>query len=316
MVPKNLRVLVTGGAGFIGSHIVDKLIEAEVEVTVLDNLETGQMENIAQHKQNDKFHFIKGDIRNFRLVKNSVKDMDAVFNIAAIVSVTRSIENPLLANDVNLKGTLNLLKASLDSDIKRFIQASSASVYGDTQTLPVCEDFAPKPLSPYAVSKLAADNYVTVFNQIYGLETVCLRYFNVYGPRQTNSPYSGAITIFANDLFGNRPPKIFGDGKQTRDFVFVEDVASANMLALTENNAVGEIFNIASGKATTINQLIQILQKTMDKKNLKPVHEKPRAGDIRYSYASIEKARTRLGYDPKFSLEKGLKELMQHMVDS
>jgi nucleoside-diphosphate-sugar epimerase len=313
MVPKNSRILVTGGAGFIGSHIVDKLIDADV--TVLDNLDTGQMENITQHKQNRSFHFVKGDIRNFDLVKKLVKDMDAVFNLAAIASVQRSVEDPVLVNDVNVKGTLNLLKASLDSDVKRFIQVSSAAVYGDAQTLPVREDFNPMPLSPYAVSKLAAENYALVFNQIYGLETVCLRYFNVYGPRQAYNDYSGAITIFVNEILGNRPPKIFGDGEQTRDFVFVEDVLSATMLALTEKNAVGEIFNIASGKATTINKIVQILQKIMSKKNLKPVHEKPREGDIRHSYASIEKARTLLGYEPMFSLEKGLKELVNYMVN-
>jgi UDP-glucose 4-epimerase len=243
-----------------------------------------------------------------------VKDADAVINLAAISSVQRSVENPLLVNDVNVKGTLNLLKASVDSNQKRFVQASSAAVYGESQTLPVREDFTPNPLSPYAVSKLTDENYARVFNQIYGLETVCLRLFNVYGPRQANNPYSGAITIFTNELCANQPPTIFGDGKQTRDFVFVEDVVSAIMLALTEENAVGEIFNIASGNATTINKVVQILQKIMDKKNLKPVHDKSREGDIRHSYASIEKARATIGYEPKFSLEKGLKKIVQHIV--
>ena len=265
MVQKNSRNLVTGGAGFIGSHIVDKLIAADAYVTVLDNLDTGKMENITQHKQNRNFHFIKGDICNFSLVKKLVKDTETVLNLAAIASVQRSVEDPLLVNDVNVKGTLNLLKASVDSDVKRFIQISSAAVYGDASTLPVREEFNPMPLSPYAVSKLAAENYAMVFNQIYGLETVCLRYFNVYGPRQANNEYSGAITIFVSDLLGNRPPTIFGDGKQTRDFVFVEDVVSATMLALKEKNAVGEIFNIASGKATTINKIVQILQKLTGK---------------------------------------------------
>jgi nucleoside-diphosphate-sugar epimerase len=311
---KNLKTLVTGGAGFIGSHIVDKLIDANAEVTVLDNLDTGKMENIAQHKQSDNFHFVKGDIRNFSLVKQLVKDVDAVFNLAAIASVQRSVEDPLLVNEVNVIGTLNLLKASLDSDVKRFIQASSAAVYGDAQILPVREDFKPMPLSPYAVTKLAAENYARVFNQVYGLETVCLRYFNVYGPRQANNPYSGAITIFVSDLLGNRLPTIFGDGKQKRDFVFVEDVVSATILALTEKNAVGETFNIASGKAITINKIVQILQKLTGKENLKPVHEAPREGDIRHSYASIEKARTRLGYEPTFSFEKGLRELVNHVA--
>jgi len=315
MVQKNSRTLVTGGAGFIGSHIVDKLIAADADVTVLDNLDTGKMENIAQHKQNRNFHFIKGDICKFSIVKQLVKDADAVFNLAAIASVHRSFENPVLVNDVNVKGTLNLLKASLDSDVKRFIQISSAAVYGDASTVPVREDVNPMPLSPYAVSKLAAENYAMVFNKIYGLETVCLRYFNVYGPRQAYNDYSGAITIFANEIAAHRQPKIFGDGKQTRDFVFVEDAVSATMLALTEKNAVGETFNIASGKATTINKIVQILQKLIDKKNLKPAHEKPREGDIRHSYASIEKARKLLGYEPVFSLENGLKKLVQYIVN-
>jgi UDP-glucose 4-epimerase len=316
MVKKNSRILVTGGAGFIGSHIVDKLIEGDAEVTVLDNLDTGQIENITRHRQNRNFHFIKGDIRNLRLVKTSVKDMDAVFNFSAIASVQRSIDKPLMVNEVNVEGTLNLLKSSLDSDVKRFIQVSSAAVYGDAQTLPVREDFKPMPLSPYAVTKLAADNYAIVFNKVYGLETVCLRYFNVYGPRQANNPYSGVINIFAKNFLSNRRPKIFGDGKQTRDFVFVEDVVSATMLALTKKNAVGEIFNIASGTATTINEIAQILEKIMGKKNLNPVHEKPREGDIRHSYASIEKARTILGYEPIFPIEKGLKILIQHMINA
>jgi UDP-glucose 4-epimerase len=316
MVQKNSRVLVTGGAGFIGSHIVDKLMEADAEVTVLDNLDTGQMRNIAQHEQNCNFHFVKGDIRDFSLVEQLVKGMDAVFNLAAIASVQRSVDDPLLVNDVNVKGTLNVLKASVDGDVKRFVQASSAAIYGDAQKLPVREDFKPMPLSPYAVAKLAAENYAGAFSRVYGLETVCLRYFNVYGPRQAFNDYSGVITIFANELLGNQHPRIFGDGKQTRDFVFVEDVVSATLLALTEKGAVGEVFNIASGKATTIKEIVQILQKVMDKEDLKPVFEDAKESDIRHSYASVEKARRLLGYEPKFSLEKGLRELVRHVVSS
>jgi len=316
MVHKNLRCLVTGGAGFIGSHLVDQLNEGAADVTVLDNLDTGTMKNIVQHQKKANFHFVKGDIRDFKLIKQLVKDMDAVFNLAAIASVQRSIENPLLVNEINVEGTLNLLKASVNSDVKRFIQVSSAAVYGDTQKLPVPEELNPMPLSPYAVSKLAAEKYAMVFNQIYGLKTVCLRYFNVYGPRQANNDYSGAITIFANAILENQPPNIFGDGKQTRDFVFVKDVVSATIRASTEKNAVGEVFNIATGKATTINRIVQILQEIMGKKNLKPVHQEPKEGDIRHSYGSIEKARTLLGYEPTFSLEKGLKELVEYMFDS
>ena len=305
------KVLVAGGAGFIGSHIVDKLLEAGVEVTVLDNLYSGQMENIEQHRKKRNFHFVKGDVRNFKLVKSIVKKVDAVFNEAAVVSVPRSVENPLLASDVNINGALNLLKASLDSGVKRFVQASSASVYGDTETLPLTEKMPSKPISPYAVSELAAENYAKVFCSVYGLETVCLRYFNVYGPRQTYSAYSGATTIFVNQLLRNQPPTINGDGEQTRDFVYVEDVVAANMLALERKNAVGEAFNIATGKATTVNKLVQTLQKTMDKTDLKPLHKKPRPGDILHSYASIEKARKTISYEPTFTLEKGLKKLAQ-----
>jgi nucleoside-diphosphate-sugar epimerase len=315
LVQKTLRTLVTGGAGFVGSHIVDKLISADSKVTVVDNLDTGRMENVAQHKQNRNFHFVKGDIRDFSLVKELVKDVDVVFNFAAIASVQRSVEDPLLVNDVNVKGALNLLKASLGSDVKRFIQASSAAVYGDAQELPVSENSCPMPLSPYAVSKLAAENYAIAFNRIHGLETVCLRFFNIYGPRQANNPYSGVITIFASELLAHRPPKIFGDGEQTRDFVFVEDAVSATIQAFMESNAVGEIFNIAYGKAVTVNKIAQILQKLTDKNDLKPVHEAPKEGDIRHSKASIEKARTRLGYEPAFSIEEGLKKLVNHMVN-
>jgi len=311
MVGNFSRVLVAGGAGFIGSHIVDRLIEEGIEVTVLDNLYTGQMENIAHHKNNKNFHFVRSDIRNLDLVKRAIKDVDAVFNDAAVVSVPRSMEDPIFANEVNVGGTLNLLKACLDSGIKRFVQASSASVYGNTKTLPISEDLSPKPISPYAVSELAAENYAKVFYAAYGLETVCLRYFNVYGPRQTFSAYSGVITIFVNQLLRNQQPIIFGDGKQTRDFVYVGDVVDANMLALTTKEAKGEVFNIATGVTSTINKLVWYLQEAMKKKHLKPIHKHPRPGDIRHSYASIEKAKKILGYEPKFSLKKGLTKLVE-----
>jgi len=305
------RILVAGGAGFIGSHIVDRLIKEDMEVTVLDNLYTGQMENIEHHKNNKNFKFVQGDVRNFNLVKRAVKNVDAVFNDAAVVSVPRSMEAPILANEVNVGGTLNLLKACLDSGVKRFVQASSASVYGNTKTLPLSEDLPPKPISPYAVSELAAENYAKVFYAAYGLETVGLRYFNVYGPRQTFSVYSGVTTIFVNQLLQNQQPIIFGDGKQTRDFVYVGDVVNANMLALTTKEAKGEIFNIATSVTSTLNKLVEYLQEIMNKKHLKPIHKDPRPGDIRHSYASIEKARKILGYEPKFSLKKGLTKLVE-----
>ena len=305
------EILVTGGAGFIGSHIVDRLLDEGFKVRVLDNLSTGETKNLAQHQNKKSFQFIEGDIRNFDLLKKTVKGVDAVIHEAALVSVTRSVENPLLSNEVNITGTVNLLKACVDAHIKRFIYASSCAVYGDTETLPNHENLAPKPLSPYAVDKLAAENYAKVFHDVYGLETVSLRYFNVYGPRQKYGPYSGVISIFINRLLENKPPIICGDGEQTRDFINVKDVVEANMLALSKRKAVGEVFNISTGEATTINKLTETIQKIMDKTSLKPVHAEPRPGDIKHSYGDISKARRNLEYEPKVQLEKGLSELVK-----
>jgi len=305
------EILVTGGAGFIGSHIVDRLLDEGFKVRVLDNLSTGEKKNLAQHQNKKSFQFIEGDIRNFDLVKKTVKGVDAVFHEAALVSVTRSVENPLLSNEINVTGTVNLLKACVDAHVKRFVYASSCAVYGDTETLPNHENLAPKPLSPYAVEKLAAENYAKVFHNVYGLETVSLRYFNVYGPRQKYGPYSGVISIFINRLLENKPPIICGDGKQTRDFINVKDVVEANMLALSKREAVGEVFNISTGEATAINKLTETIQKIMEKTDLKPVHAEPRPGDIKHSYGDITKARRNLKYEPKVQLEKGLSELVK-----
>ena len=305
------EILVTGGAGFIGSHIVDRLLDEGFKVRVLDNLSTGEKKNLAQHQNNKSFQFIEGDIRNFDLVKNTVKGVDAVFHEAALVSVTRSVENPLLSNEINVTGTVNLLKACVDAHVKRFVYASSCAVYGDTETLPNHENLAPKPLSPYAVEKLAAEKYAKVFHNVYGLETVSLRYFNVYGTRQKYGPYSGVISIFINRLLENKPPIICGDGEQTRDFINVKDVVEANMLALSKRKAVGEVFNISTGEATTINKLTETIQKIMGKTSLKPVHAEPRPGDIKHSYGDITKVKRNLEYEPKVQLEKGLSKLVK-----
>lgn len=305
------EILVTGGAGFIGSHIVDRLLDEELKVRVLDNLSTGEKKNLAQHKNKKSFQFIEGDIRNFDLVKKAVEGVDAVIHEAALVSVTRSIENPLLSNEINVTGTVNLLKACTDAHVKRFVLASSCAVYGDTKTLPNHENLAPKPLAPYAADKLAAENYAKVFHEVYGLETVSLRYFNVYGPRQKYGPYSGVISIFINRLLKNEPPIICGDGKQTRDFINVKDVVKANMLALSKQKAAGEVFNISTGETTTINKLAETIQKIMDKTDLKPVHAEPRPGDIKHSYGDINKAKRNLEYTPKVQLEEGLSELVE-----
>jgi len=240
-----------------------------------------------------------------------LQNVDAVFHEAALVGMTCSVENPVLANEVNVTGTLNLLKASVDSDVKRFIYASSAAVYGKTGAPTNHENSAPQPISPYGVSKLAAENYVRVFSDVYGLETVCLRYFNVYGPRQTIGPYSGVITIFINQLLSNQPPIIYGDGEQTRDFIDAQDVVDANMLGLIKEDAIGEVFNVATGVATTINQLTNVLQAIMGKTSLKPIYMNKRLGEIRHSCANVSKARRFLGFDSKIPLIDGLAKLIE-----
>jgi UDP-N-acetylglucosamine 4-epimerase len=304
-------ILVTGGAGFIGSHIVDRLLDEGFNVRVVDNLSTGDRSNLSHHQSKKSFELIEGDIRNFSLIKKAVKSVDAVFHEAAIISVTGSVENPILTNEVNVTGTVNLLKACVDAHVKRFVFASSCAVYGDSETIPQHEKLMPMLLSPYAASKLAAENYVKVFNAVYGLETVILRYFNVYGLRQKYGPYSGVISVFLNRLLENEAPIIYGDGEQTRDFVSVIDVVEANLLALSERNAVGEVYNISLGEASTINMVVKMLQEIMDKKAIEPVYTEPRSADIRHSYADISKARKKLGYEPSIQLDEGLNELVK-----
>ena len=312
------RILVTGGAGFIGSHLVDRLLNEGFEVTVIDNLCTGSITNIAHHLDKKDFHLIKGDILNFNLLKEAMKDIDAVYHEAALASVARSVENPIPTNDVNVAGTLKLLKASSDLNIKRFIYASSAAVYGDTSPPQKKEDMTPNPTSPYGISKLAAENYVKLFKRVYGLETVSLRYFNIYGPRQSfdlQNAYGGAITIFINRLLKNMPPLIYGDGEQTRDFVYVADVVEANILALRTKNATGEVFNIATGTNVSLNQVANTLLGIMNKKNLKPVHTTPRPTDIRHGYADITKAKRILGFRPKILFQEGLTKLVNWYIE-
>jgi len=306
------KVLVTGGAGFIGSHIVDRLLSDGYDVTVLDDLSSGSLGNIARHKGEKAFRLVKGDIRDAKLVREALKGVDAVFHEAALVDVSLSIKNPLLFDEVNVDGTLNLLKTSLDSNVKRFIFASSAAVYGNSKPAKKKENMVLKPISPYGVSKMASENYVHLFNELYGLETVSLRYFNVYGPRQTfTSSYSGVITSFVNRLLLNQPPIVNGDGKQTRDFVHVDDVVSANLLALACENAVGEAFNIASGTTISIYELARMLQRTINAKNSTPIFAEPRQGDVKHSSADISKAEKLLGFSPKIRLEDGLSRLVE-----
>ncbi|MEM2917846.1 MAG: SDR family oxidoreductase [Candidatus Bathyarchaeia archaeon] len=305
-----MRVLVTGGAGFIGSCTVDRLLAEGFEVVVLDNLRSGCLDNVRQHFGKESFRFVKGDIRDVGLVRSLVGDVDCVVHLAALVSVKESIKDPALTFDINVNGTLNLLRACAGSGVKRFVYASSCAVYGDAEKLPIREDAPTKPISPYGVSKLDGERHVLRFYQEFGLETVCLRYFNVYGPRQALNEYSGVITQFLNRIKNDMPLVIFGDGEQTRDYVHVEDVAKANLLALKGLGVAGEIFNIGTGVATSINRLASILLKFANKKHLKIEYCEAREGDIRHSVADISKAREKLGYNSKVSLEDGLRRLL------
>jgi len=305
-----LKIIVTGGAGFVGSHIVDRILSQGYQVVAIDDLSEGRLENISQHLNKESFKFIEADIRDSAKVEAIVKDADAIFHEAAVVSVTRSLENPANTNDVNVAGTLNLLKASLNSNVKKFIYASSCAVYGDAEAPHQSEETPTSPKSPYAATKVAAENYCKTFNRLYGLEAIILRYFNVYGPRQSYRPYSGVITKFIDCLIREEPPVIYGDGEQTRDFVEVSDVVEANMLALERTGVPSDPINIGVGTATSIKDLADLLIDITGRRDLKPAFDQPRTGDIKHSCADISKARRVLGYEPMVPLREGLVNLL------
>ena len=299
------KVIVTGGAGFIGSHLAEELARRGYQVTILDDLSTGEMENIKELLKKGSVQFIQDSITNFSLLKELFQGAIYVFHQAALPSVPRSVKDPLAASEVNITGTLNVLLAARDNKVRKVVYASSSSVYGDTPTLPKKEDMVPHPQSPYAVSKLAGEHYCRVFQEVYGLATACLRYFNVYGPRQNpDSQYAAVIPRFIRWASEGSPLIIFGDGEQTRDFTFIADAVEANILA-AESNASG-VFNIGQGKSITINELAKFVIK-LTGNNVEPVHQEPREGDIRHSLADISKAKT-LGYEPRYNLEEGLEE--------
>ncbi|MGA8849154.1 MAG: SDR family oxidoreductase [Dehalococcoidia bacterium] len=315
----NLKVVVvTGGAGFIGSHLAEELLKHRHKVIILDDLSTGKLENIrhliepsSHHEEpRNSVEFVRGNITDLPLLRNVFQGIDYVFHQAAIPSVPRSIETPQATHEANITGTLNVLLAAKDNGVKKVIYASSSSVYGDTPTLPKKENMSPNPQSPYAVTKLAGEYYCRVFHQVYGLPTVCLRYFNVYGPRQDpNSQYAAVIPRFVRNVLDNRPPVIFGDGEQTRDFTFIKDVVDVNILA-AESDATG-VYNIGRGERVSINRLAKLVIKLVGN-SVEPIHEEPRPGDIRHSLADISKAR-QFGYNPRCNLEEGLKETIRVM---
>lgn len=303
------KALVTGGAGFIGSHIVDRLIKDGLEVIVLDDFSTGHRSNLAHLDGNAALSIVEGDISNFDTVKAVMQGVDWVFHKAAVASVPKTVNDPVGSSHVNYQGTLHLLEAARQNNVKRLVFASSAALYGDEPTLPKIETMCPVTLSPYSVDKMASEYACGMYTKLYGLPTVCLRYFNVYGPRQDpSSPYSGVISIFTDKLKNGETPSIFGDGEQTRDFVFVSDVVEANIRAATTEQGIGEFFNIATGSKITLNELLKVLSDIYDTE-FKANYAEPRQGDIKESYANVDKAREKLDWQAKVQLHDGLKRL-------
>ncbi len=300
--------LITGGCGFIGSHIAEALVNEGCAVRVFDNLSSGHEQNIAPVR--DKVDFIKADIRNMEALQQAVRGIDCIFHQAALVSVFDSIKRPLANNDINISGTLNVLKAAKDAGVRRVVAASSAAVYGNDPRLPKQESMKPQPESPYAIAKITGEYYLKAFYKLYGLETVSLRYFNVFGPRQDpSSMYSGVISKFTDVLNEGKNPVIYGDGRQTRDFIFVKDVARANLLAMRSDKAGhGEILNVATGNRTSLLALLAVLGELYGMK-IQPEFKEARAGDIKNSAADISLARDVLGFSQGFSLREGLEVL-------
>ena len=300
-----MRYLITGGAGFIGSNLADNL-KTDHEVTIIDNFVTGRRENIKDLKDHQNITFIEGTITDADLMHDITKGIDGIFHQAAIPSVPRSVRDPIATNEANITGTLQLLYAAKENKVRKVVTASSSSVYGDTPTLPKEEGMPPNPLSPYAVTKLTDEYYGKVFSDLYGIQTVFLRYFNVFGPRQDPaSEYAAVIPKFITRLLNNESPTIYGDGGQTRDFTYIADVVQANIKAM-ESDATG-VYNIACGTRITLNELAELLM-TITGIHRPLMYEALREGDIRDSLADIQRARDAFGYSPKYTLEEGLKE--------
>ena len=303
-----MRYLVTGGAGFIGSHICDRLLTEGHQVRILDNFSTGKHENIPA---SDDVEVIEGDVGDYDTVKSAMQDINMVFHEAAIASVPETVGNPLASERVNYRGTLNILEAARHAGVQRVMFACSAAVYGDLPELPKQENMPVKPLSPYAVDKLASEHACQMYTHLYGLETVSLRYFNVFGPRQDpTSPYSGVISIFTDFINQGKQPTIYGDGEQTRDFVYVSDVVEANILASTSPSAAGKAFNVATNGKLSINDLLKTIC-NIKGALFEPGYKPGREGDIRHSRADISAAQEQLGWKPVVGFEDGLRRLFE-----
>lgn len=317
------NVLVTGGAGFIGSNLIETLLKQDNQVVCLDNFATGKRENIAPFLDHPKFTLIEGDIRNLDDCHTAVKGMEFVLHQAALGSVPRSINDPITTNDVNVGGFVNMLVAARDAGIKRFVYAASSSTYGDHPALPKKEDIIGRPLSPYAITKYVNELYARVFADLYGMETIGLRYFNVFGKRQDpDGAYAAVIPKFIKSLINGDAPVINGDGSQSRDFTYVENVVQINQLALLAQNpeAINTVYNVAFGENTSLNELYNQLTGFLSAfkpsiAQIKPSYGPPRKGDVQHSLASIEKATTLLGYQPAFSLHQGLEQAIQWYFD-
>jgi len=302
------KVLVTGGAGFIGSNLTEALLQRGHWVRVLDNFSTGKRENLVFDKAYPSLEIIEGDIRDLSACQKAVQGTEYVFHQGALPSVQRSVEDPGTSNAVNAGGTLNILLAAREKGVKRVMYAASSSFYGDTPTLPKHEEMPPNPLSPYALQKYIGEQYCRLFYQLYGLETISLRYFNIFGPKQDpNSLYSAVIPKFIDALIQGRPPIIFGDGEQSRDFTYIENVVQANLLAMSAEHLHGEAINIACGKRISLNQLLNVLKEILGSKQA-PIYEELRRGDVKHSLADIRKGKEMINYEPKVGIETGLKK--------
>ncbi|HRR98465.1 MAG TPA: SDR family oxidoreductase [Candidatus Syntrophosphaera sp.] len=301
-----MKYLVTGGAGFIGSNLVRKLLEMNEDVRILDNFATGKRENVLPYIDNPHLTVIEGDLRSFHIVRTAVKGVDYILHQGALPSVPRSINDPITTNDVNILGTLNILEAAKEFGVKRVVCASSSSIYGNSETLPKVETMPVNPMSPYALTKYAQERYCQIYYNLYGLETVALRYFNVFGPNQDpTSQYSAVIPKFIKLMSEDKEPVIYGDGTQSRDFTYVDNVVYANLLACNAEKAAGEVINVACGESYMLLELVKMINEILGK-NIEPKFDLERPGDVKHSCAGIDKAKELLGYGVKVDFKEGL----------